>query len=68
MDFQPSVRFKEFGDSNIQFAAVLKAKDRLGQFQLKHEFIKALHHRFKTEKITIDYPVRRVINTPNQMQ
>ena len=59
-DFEPAVRFKEFGDSNIIFAVVLKSADRLSQFQLKHEFIKALHKRFAQEGITIEFPARRL--------
>jgi hypothetical protein len=39
---------------------VLKSVDRLGQFQLKHEFIKALHKRFNQEGIVIEFPVRRL--------
>ena len=59
-DFEPEVRFKQFGESNIIFAVVLKAIDRLSQYELKHEFIKALHKRFQVEGITIEYPVRRL--------
>jgi small-conductance mechanosensitive channel len=60
------VRFKEFGDSNIIFTAVLKSVDRMSQFQLKHEFIKALHKRFQEEGITIEYPVRRLCFSPGE--
>jgi small-conductance mechanosensitive channel len=63
-DFEPIVRFKEFGDSNIIFTVVLKSVDRTGQFQLKHEFIKALHKRFNQEGITIEFPTRRLYVTP----
>jgi small-conductance mechanosensitive channel len=59
-DFQAVVRFKEFGDSNVIFAVVLKSVDRICQFSLKHQFIKALHKRFGEERITIEYPVRRL--------
>lgn len=59
-DFTPVVRFKEFGDSNINFAVVLKAVDRAGHFTLKHEFIKTLHKRFNEEGIEIQYPVRKL--------
>ncbi|MBI2849966.1 MAG: mechanosensitive ion channel family protein [Chloroflexi bacterium] len=59
-DFEPVVRFKQFGDSNINFAIVLKSVDRVGQFLLKHEFIKALHKRFGEEGIEIQYPARRL--------
>ncbi len=62
-DFSPSVRFKEFGESNVNFAVVLKSVDRSSQYLLKHEFIKALHRRFKEEGINIEYPVRRIYLT-----
>ena len=62
-DFEPLVRFKEFGESNIIFTVVLKSIDRVSQFQLKHEFIKSLHRRFNDEGITIEYPVRRLYFT-----
>lgn len=59
-DFKPVLRFNEFGDSNVNFTVALKAVDRPGHFALKHEFIKALHHRFQEEGIAIEYPVRRL--------
>lgn len=59
-DFEPVVRFKEFGDSNINFAVVLKSVDRMGHFIIKHEFIKALHKRFNEEGIEIQYPARKL--------
>ncbi len=67
-DHEPEVRFKEFGDSNINVTVLLKSVDRISQFALKHEFIKALHRRFKAEGITIEYPVLRVLlrHTDNQ--
>jgi small-conductance mechanosensitive channel len=58
--FEPVVRFKEFGDSNINFAIVLKSVHRPGQFLLKHEFVKALHERFNQEGIEIAYPTRKL--------
>jgi len=59
-DFKPAVRFKQFGDSNINFAVVLKSVDRMGHFIIKHEFIKALHKRFNQEGIEIQYPARKL--------
>ena len=67
-DHEPSVRFKEFGDSNINFTVVLKSVDRVTQFPLKHEFIKALHRRFKQEGIIIEYPVRKLLLSQTQGQ
>ena len=60
-DHVPVVRFKEFGESNIDFTVVLKSVDRVCLFPLKHQFIKALHRRFKQEGITIEYPVRKLV-------
>jgi small-conductance mechanosensitive channel len=58
--FEPIVRFKQFGDSNINFSVVLKGKDRSAQFILKHEFIKELSKRFQKEGIEIQYPARKL--------
>ena len=63
--FEPVVRFKEFGDSNINFSVVLEAKDRMSHFPLKSEFIKALHRRFNEEGIDIQYPVRKLLFPEN---
>jgi small-conductance mechanosensitive channel len=59
-DYNPVVRFKEFGDSNIKFTTVLRAKDASSQYLLHHEFIKRLHRRFREEGIEISYP-RQVV-------
>lgn len=59
-EFEPLVRFKTFGDSNIQFTVILRATDFDASFLLKHEFIKSLHQRFREEGIAISYPVREI--------
>lgn len=61
-DFEPTVRFKEFGDSNINFVTVLKADKYEAGSNLIHEFIKALKEKYDKEKIEISYPVRKMIN------
>ena len=55
-DFEPLVRFNEFADSGIKFVTVLRAREFTDQYALKHEFVKALHARFKKEGIEIPYP------------
>ena len=57
---EPLVRFKEFGDSNINFVVVFRVKSFGDQHVLKHEFIKALKKRFDREGIEISWPVRKV--------
>jgi small-conductance mechanosensitive channel len=66
-DFDPVLRFKEFGDSNINFTVTLKGIDRASQFTLKHDFIKSLHKRFKAEGITIEYPTRKLYLADNNV-
>ena len=60
-DHQPVVRFQQFGDSNIDFIVVLRSQDASSQFILKHEFIKSLHRRYRSEGINISFPVRTVV-------
>ena len=57
-DFEPAVRFKEFGDSNINLVIILRVKDFSAQYALKSEFIKALFKRYKEENIEIAYPIQ----------
>ena len=64
-DFEPVVRFSDFGESNIDFNVIMQASDRLGSFVVKHELIKRLHLRFREEGIEINYPVRRLVGLPS---
>ncbi len=61
-DFEPLplVRAAKFNDSGIDFVCVMRAATFPDQYLLTHEFIKALHKRFKKEKIEIPYPKRDV--------
>ena len=63
-DFDPVVRFSDFGESNIDFNVIMQANDRLGSFVVKHELIKRLHSRFRQEEIEINYPVRKLVSPP----
>jgi len=59
-NFEPFIRYREFGDSNINFIAVLKVDQPTDQFPVKHEFIKALKERYDKEKIEISWPIRKI--------
>lgn len=59
--FEPVLRFREFGDSNITFVLVVKAVDRVQSFLVTHELVKRLHERFGKEHIEINYPVRKLV-------
>ena len=57
-EFEPFVRYNNFGDSSIQFTVILRGKEFVDQHIIKHEFIKRLHERYKKENITIPFPIR----------
>jgi small-conductance mechanosensitive channel len=62
-NFEPVVRYKEFGDSNINFSVILRVKSYSDQFLVIHEFIKELMKAYKKNKIEISYPVRKIYET-----
>ena len=39
---------------------ILRAKEFVDQYLIKHEFIKRLHKRYMAEGIVIPYPIRAV--------
>jgi small-conductance mechanosensitive channel len=61
-EFEPGFRYREFGDSNIKFIAILGIEEPLKRFVVKNEFIKALKERFNKENIEISWPIRKVYN------
>jgi small-conductance mechanosensitive channel len=61
--FEPLIRYHTFDDSSINFTVVLRTKEYVGQYLIKHEFIKRLHERYDKEGITIPFPIRTVYMT-----
>lgn len=59
-EFDPFIRFHTFGDSSINFSVILRTREFVGQYLLKHEFVKRLHKRFRQEGIKIPFPIRTV--------
>lgn len=59
-EFEPLIRYHTFGDSSINFSVILRAKEYVNQYLLKHEFIKRLHRRYEEEGIVIPFPIRTV--------
>jgi len=59
--FDPFIRYHTFGDSSIQFTVILRGRDYVSQYLLKHEFIKRLHARYGREGIEIPFPIRTVL-------
>lgn len=59
-NFEPFIRYNEFGDSNIKFSAILRVETFVDRYLVTHEFIKALKKRYDEEGIEISYPARKV--------
>jgi small-conductance mechanosensitive channel len=68
VDFVPFTRYHTFGDSSINFAVILRAREFGNQFMIKHEFIKALHKTYNEHKIEIPFPIRTVIMKNTQKE
>jgi small-conductance mechanosensitive channel len=56
-DFVPFIRYHTFGASSIDFSVILRGKEFVDQYLIKHEFIKRIHERFAKEGIVIPYPI-----------
>ncbi len=60
-EFEPFIRYHTFADSSINFTTILRAREYVDQYLVKHEFIKRLHQRFNQEGIVIPFPIRTVV-------
>jgi small-conductance mechanosensitive channel len=58
--FEPFIRYHTFGDFSIQFTVILRAREFVDQYLIKHEFIKRLHERYQASGIHIPFPIRDV--------
>jgi small-conductance mechanosensitive channel len=56
--FEPFIRYHTFADSSVNFTVILRAREFVDQYLIKHEFIKRLHARFEHEGIVIPFPIR----------
>jgi len=61
-EFDPFIRYHTFNDFSIDFTVILRAKEFVDNYLVKHEFIKRLHERYAKEKIVIPYPIRAINN------
>ena len=65
-EFQPFIRYHTFNAYSINFSVILRAKEFVDNYLIKHEFIKRLHKRFAQEGIVIPYPIEAVNLTQEQ--
>lgn len=59
-EFEPFIRYHTFADFSINFTVILRAKEFVDQYIIKHEFIKRLHERYAKEGVVIPYPIRAI--------
>ena len=59
-EFDPFIRYHTFADFSINFTVILRAKEFVDNYMIKHEFIKRLHKRFAQEGIVIPYPIAAI--------
>ncbi|NJN65339.1 MAG: mechanosensitive ion channel family protein [Chloroflexaceae bacterium] len=59
-EIEPFIRYHTFGEYSINFATILRGKEFVSQFLLKHEFVKRLHRRYQQEGIVIPFPIRTI--------
>ncbi len=57
-DFDPFTRYNDFSDFYINFTVILRGKEFVDQYIIKHEFVKRLHRRYRQEGIEIPFPIR----------
>ena len=59
-EFTPFIRYHTFDDFSINFTVILRAKEFVDQYLVKHEFVKRLKKRYDQEGIEIPFPIRTV--------
>ncbi|MFA5114798.1 MAG: mechanosensitive ion channel family protein [Candidatus Omnitrophota bacterium] len=59
-EFEPFIRYGSFSDFSINLTVILRVKEFVDQYLVKHEFIKRLQERYAREGIVIPYPIRAI--------
>jgi small-conductance mechanosensitive channel len=57
---EPLVRFRDFGDSSLNFTLICRVKEYGERFRIEHELRKRIFARFQEEGIEIPFPIRTV--------
>jgi small-conductance mechanosensitive channel len=59
-EFEPFIRYHTFNDFSIDFSVILRGREFVDQYLIKHEFVKRLHRRYNAEGIEIPFPIRTI--------
>jgi len=65
-EFKPFIRYHTFDDFSINFTVILRCKEFVDNYLIKHEFIKRLHARYNKEGIVIPFPISDVYIKENK--
>ncbi len=57
---EPVFLYEAFGESNVNFYMIIRARNRVASFEVRSGLIEELHSRLAAEGITINYPVRKL--------
>jgi small-conductance mechanosensitive channel len=60
-DFEPIMRYREFGESSVDFNVILRVSEPTAEYLVTHDFVKRLHERYAREGIEIPFPVRTIV-------
>lgn len=61
-DWEPLIRYNAFTDYSVKFNVILRVTEYTYQYQLKHEFLKRLHLKYKDERIRFSVPMLNIKN------
>jgi len=64
-EFKSFIRYHTFNSSSIDFTVIMRAKEFVDNYLIKHEFVKALSTRYAREGIVIPFPIQ-AINTEQE--
>jgi len=67
-EFDPFIRYHTFNNFSIDFTVILRCKEFVDNYLIKHEFIKLLHKRYAKEGIVIPYPINAINYTQEKAQ
>ncbi|MBD2392697.1 mechanosensitive ion channel family protein [Cyanobacterium aponinum FACHB-4101] len=57
-EFEPFLRYENFDYFAINLTVYLKINEYFDKFIITHEFMKAIHHKYQEENITMAYPLK----------
>jgi small-conductance mechanosensitive channel len=63
-EFEPFIRYHTFNDFSIDFSVILRVREFVDQYLVKHEFIKRLKRVYDEKGIEIPFPIRTVYMKP----